>query len=92
MAGRIFGVYFILMNIVAFALMGIDKQRAIKHKWRISELTLFIPVLLGGGIGGVMGMQAFRHKTKHLQFKIGFPLITILWGIGIIYIAMTINI
>ena len=69
--------YLVIINIIAFALMGIDKARAQKQKWRIPEKTLFLPVILGGGIGGIAGMLVFRHKTKHWYFAVGFPLILI---------------
>ena len=65
--------------------MYMDKRKAIKGKWRIEEKTLFIITALGGGIGTIAGMYAFRHKTQKLAFVIGFPLITILEIIAIIY-------
>ena len=70
-------IYLILINIISFAAMGIDKSKAIKGKWRIPEKRLFLYVILGGGIGGLFGMYIFRHKTKHMSFKIGLPLITL---------------
>ena len=60
--------YFAAVNLVAFILMGIDKQRAKKHLWRIPEKALFLAVILGGGIGGTAGMFFFRHKTRHWYF------------------------
>lgn len=71
-------IYILIINIIAFTAMRIDKSRAKKHKWRISEKTLFTFVFLGGGIGGTIGMYILRHKTKHWYFAIGFPLITIM--------------
>jgi len=70
-------IYFILINIIAFLAMWIDKSKAKKGEWRIKESTLFTLVLLGGGIGGIAGMYCFRHKTKKLYFTIGFPVILI---------------
>lgn len=70
-------LYLIVMNAIAFGLMGIDKRRAVKHKWRISEASLFLSALLGGSIGAIAGMQWFRHKTKHWYFVVGMPLILI---------------
>lgn len=69
--------------------MYIDKKRAKKNKYRIPERTLFMLVALGGGIGGIVGMNQFRHKTKHWYFKYGFPAIVIsqivlIIGIGIL--------
>lgn len=70
-------MYVLLINIITFITMGIDKYKAIKGKWRTKETTLFILVLLGGGIGGILGMYTFRHKTQNKMFTIGFPLILI---------------
>ncbi len=58
--------------------MFIDKQKAKRHKWRISENTLILISILGGSIGSIMGMQLFRHKTKHVKFKLGLPIILIM--------------
>ena len=62
-----------VMNVIAFALMGIDKMKAKAGKWRIKESTLFLFTALFGGLGGTAGMLFFRHKTKHWYFKLGFP-------------------
>ncbi len=62
-----------VMSVVAFFAMLIDKQRAIRGKWRIPEATLIGMAFLMGGIGEFLGMQTFRHKTKHLKFTIGVP-------------------
>ena len=69
--------YFIIINVIAFAIMGIDKKRARTNAWRISEKALFLSALLGGSIGAICGMQHFRHKTKHWYFKYGMPAILI---------------
>jgi uncharacterized membrane protein YsdA (DUF1294 family) len=61
------------MNIAGFLTMGIDKRRAVKNRWRIPERTLFLVALLGGGIGSYLGMHSFRHKTKHMSFRIVLP-------------------
>ena len=68
-------VYLLAINVAAFLLMGTDKKRAIAQKRRIPEKTLFLAALLGGSLGAYMGMQSFRHKTKHLKFTIGLPAI-----------------
>lgn len=68
-------IYLLIVNFVAFALMGIDKKRAINHAWRIPEKTLFLSAIIGGSIGAICGMQIFRHKTKHWYFKYGMPAI-----------------
>lgn len=70
-------IYLILINIIAFLAMYIDKRKAKKGKRRIPEKTLFILVGLGGGIGGILAMYLFRHKTKKTRFVIGFPTILI---------------
>lgn len=63
------------MNLLAFALMGIDKRRARKGRWRIPERTLFLAAFLGGSVGAIAGMWTFHHKTKHWYFVYGMPLI-----------------
>lgn len=71
-------IYFIAINVIAFLAMWIDKRKAQKGKWRISEAALFAFVLLGGGIGGIAGMYVFRHKTQKPRFVVGFPTILVL--------------
>lgn len=66
------------VNILGFALMGIDKGKAISRSFRIRERTLFLVAMIGGSLGSILGMEVFRHKTKHMKFKIGMPLIFIL--------------
>ena len=68
--------------------MWLDKRKAIKGSWRIPEKTLFIITALGGGIGTIVGMYTFRHKTQKIQFVIGFPVITILEIMTIIYFVL----
>lgn len=75
---QILCAYAIIINLVLFAVMAIDKYKARKGLWRIPEKTLFGLAIAGGSIGGILGMQVFRHKTKHLSFKLGFPAILIL--------------
>ena len=65
-------------NIIVFSLYGIDKSKARKRKRRISERTLLLTAFFMGGFGGFLGMQMFRHKTKHLEFKILLPLFAII--------------
>ncbi len=76
-------IYILIINIIAFFAMWIDKKKAKRGSWRIKEATLFTLVLLGGGVGGIAGMYIFRHKTKKLKFTIGFPAILII-EIGLI--------
>lgn len=70
-------IYVAAINLIGFIIMGIDKAKARKHAWRISEATLFLVALVGGSIGTNLGMWLFRHKTKHWYFKWGMPLILI---------------
>lgn len=70
---RLLALYLLAVNLAAFAVMGIDKRRARRGKWRIPEKTLFLPAVLGGALGGVLGMRAFHHKTRHWYFRWGFP-------------------
>ena len=70
-------IYFLIINLITFLAMYIDKKKAEKGKWRTKESTLFTLVLLGGGIGGIVGMYLFRHKTQKPRFAIGFPAILI---------------
>lgn len=65
------------VNVAAFAAMGIDKARAKAGAWRIPEATLFLLAVLGGSVGGILGMQLFRHKTRHKTFIVGFPAILV---------------
>ncbi|MCI6358706.1 MAG: DUF1294 domain-containing protein [Oscillospiraceae bacterium] len=65
------------VNVAAFAAMGIDKAKAKAGAWRVPEATLFLLAVLGGSVGGILGMQLFRHKTKHKTFTVGFPAILV---------------
>ncbi len=67
-------VYLSLVNVTAFFLMLADKKKAVKGKWRIPEKTLLGFCAIGGSLGGLLGMRMFRHKTKHLRFSIGIPM------------------
>jgi len=73
-----FILYLIIINIITFIAMWIDKRKAKKGKWRISEGALFVLAFLGGSIGGIVGMYTFRHKTKKHRFTIGLPAILII--------------
>ena len=66
-----------VMNLVSFALMGIDKRRARRGVWRISEKALFLTTACFGGLGGVLGMRVFHHKTQHWYFKVFFPVLLV---------------
>lgn len=79
-------IYIILINVAGLLSMYIDKQRAIKNKWRIPEKTLFLIAILGGSIGSIGGMHLFRHKTKHWYFMYGMPAIFIIQIIIILFL------
>lgn len=70
--------YFIFINILTFIIFGVDKYRARRKKWRISEKTLFLLAFIGGSLGAELGMHGFHHKTRHPQFYIGIPAILLL--------------
>ena len=74
----IFLWYLVLINILGYMSMYIDKRKAIKKRWRISEHNLILVAFLGGSIGSLLGMYSFRHKTKHLKFKFGIPCIIVI--------------
>ena len=64
----------LVINLITFILYGVDKRRAKKGAWRISERTLLLCTWLLGGVGALLAMQAFRHKTKHIAFQISAPI------------------
>ena len=68
----------ILINATGLLLMLADKRRAVKKRWRIPEATLLFVAVIGGSLGGLIGMYLFRHKTRHLKFSAGLPVILIL--------------
>ncbi len=70
--------YLLAINAVAFIMYGIDKYKAKKAKWRISEATLLLLAILGGSIGAWMGMKVWHHKTMHKKFKYGIPAILLI--------------
>lgn len=72
-------LYLLLVNLAAFWMMGLDKRRARLGRWRISEKALFLAPVLGGALGGLLGMRAFRHKTKHWYFRWGFSALLAVW-------------
>lgn len=74
---QMLGLYLLTVNLAGFCLMGIDKRKAKRGAWRIPEKTLFLPAVLGGAVGCILGMRTFRHKTKHWYFKFGMPAILV---------------
>lgn len=74
---KYFLLYLLLINAVGFVLMLIDKWKAKHNRWRIPEATLMTVAALGGSIGSLLGMYTVRHKTKHIKFTVGIPLILV---------------
>lgn len=71
-------LYYSAINLALFIAMGLDKRKAKNHAWRTPEATLIWLAFLGGGLGGILGMQLFRHKTQKTKFRICFPLALLL--------------
>lgn len=71
-------VTLLVINVITFAIYGIDKLKAKKGWWRVSEFTLLMLAFAGGSLGAHLGMKAFRHKTQHLKFKYGVPAMMLL--------------
>ena len=67
--------YLIGINVLTFLAFGLDKWKARRDRWRIPEATLLLLAVLGGSVGALLGMWVFHHKTKHLKFVLGLPLI-----------------
>lgn len=80
--------YVIIINLIGFFAMGMDKRKARKHKWRIKEATLFFFAMIGGSIGSWLGMYVFHHKTKHWCFVVGIPAILALQVMAAAFIHM----
>ena len=82
--------YLLAINAVVFIMYGIDKYKAKKAKWRISEATLLLLAVLGGSIGAWMGMKVWHHKTMHKKFKYGIPAILLIQIALMAYLHMKI--
>jgi len=78
-------VILLIINIIAFLLFGIDKRKAVRHRYRIPEWVLMLSAFAGGSIGALAGMLLFHHKTKHAKFFIGVPLFLILHLVLVLY-------
>lgn len=79
--------YLLAANIVSFILYGIDKYKAKRGKWRISEAMLLTMAVIGGSVGAWMGMKVWHHKTMHKKFTIGVPLVFVLQVVLAIYLV-----
>ena len=71
-------IYLLTINVATFFTYGIDKLKAKKNMWRISEPSLLLLAVLGGSIGALLGMKIWRHKTMHKKFKYGIPAIILI--------------
>ena len=78
--------YLLFINIITFMMYGIDKLKAKKGKWRISEATLLMMAIVGGSIGARAGMQIWHHKTMHKKFQYGIPAIIIMQIALVVYL------
>ena len=83
--------YLLAINIVSFFLYGIDKYKAKKNKWRISEATLLMMAAIGVSLGAWAGMRLWHHKTMHKKFKYGIPIIIILQVALVVYLLTNIE-
>ena len=72
---KLLSFYLLIINALGFLLMLVDKWKARKNRWRVRESTLLLIAALGGSVGSLLGMYLFRHKTQHLKFTLGIPLI-----------------
>ncbi|PGU32459.1 hypothetical protein COD66_20335 [Bacillus cereus] len=71
-------IYFIIINVIAFSMMGLDKRKAKKKQWRTPENTLFLSAAVGGAVGAWIGMYTFHHKTHKGKFVFGIPVLVII--------------
>ena len=76
------------VNVITFVVYGIDKLKAKKGKWRVPETTLLLLAIIGGSVGAWCGVKVWHHKTMHLKFKYGIPLI-IAVQVGLLLCLMT---
>ena len=85
---KIIVIYLIVINVVTFFIYGIDKWKAVRSKWRISEAMLLGLAVIGGSIGAWLGMKVWHHKTMHKKFKYGIPAIIVIQLFIIGYFAL----
>ena len=80
---EILAIIFGILSVITFFMYGVDKSKAQRGKWRISEKALLISSFIGGAVGGFLAMQLFRHKTKHWYFNV-VNILGLMWQIGLI--------
>lgn len=80
--------YLLVINLIGFLAYGSDKKRSQNGSWRIKETTLLMFSLIGGGIGSILAMKVYRHKTQKKKFQFGVPLLTLI-SIVIVYFMIT---
>lgn len=84
-------IYLCIINLIAFVCFGIDKRRAKRGEWRIAEKHLILTAVLGGSVGAMIGMRVFHHKTKHMKFTVGIPLIFTMQILLVWYLLMRLS-
>lgn len=85
---KILIIYFVTINVATFLVYGVDKWKAKRSKWRITEAALLLLAVLGGSIGALLGMKVWHHKTMHKKFKYGIPLIIIVQVVVVLLIKI----
>lgn len=80
-------IYLVFVNALAFSLFGVDKKKAVQHRWRVPEKTLIASAIIGGSIGAFIGMKAFHHKTKKPKFAVGIPVIIVIQVFLVAYLV-----
>jgi len=85
-------IYIVLINLCSFLFYRLDKKKAEKGAWRIKETTLLLLSLLGGGVGSIIGMRVYKHKTKKIKFTVGVPVLTIISIALIILVVQTVGV
>ncbi|MGK7377967.1 DUF1294 domain-containing protein [Planococcus sp. 1R117A] len=83
--------YFVLLSVLAFAMMYIDKKQAQRRGRRIPEKNLWTAAIFGGGIGAYLGMMFFRHKTRHTNFRVGFLMLAVIDAAILVWSYQTIS-
>lgn len=80
------GCYLVIINVVTFMAYAMDKRKARKRKWRIPEKTLLFLAVIGGSVGALLGIHILHHKTKHLKFTVGVPVVLMIQIGAILYL------